>query len=283
MTSVYVGGGVTFDGTEDLTASLRPVRGPRQGDRPLHHPGVRADRPGPRPAVPGLRQHVNNGRLADRSPARATAPVSAASSRGARSRTRTPARHASLSRVACKDLNDAGERLHGRRTRPRSQPSSSPAAPTRVPANLTEDISNSRYAIDSLDTAAYDAATRQAYPGDVSRTKPNRADGYTYMKAPRWNGLACEVGPMARIVRRRLLPGQRALCATSLGAYYTAYVKTVEAATPVSIPRWSAPTSPSRSSRPAWRPFATRPLPPPRAADHDGLHVRHDRGQPGCS
>jgi Ni,Fe-hydrogenase I large subunit len=92
-----------------------------------------------------------------------------------------------------------------------------------VPTNLTEDISNSRYAIDSLDTAAYTGTA--AYPGNVSRTKPNRATGYTYMKAPRFGGLACEVGPMARMFVQGFFQNGVAL-ATSLGAYYTAYVKT---------------------------------------------------------
>ncbi len=93
-----------------------------------------------------------------------------------------------------------------------------------VPANLTEDISNSRYAIDSLDSGAYGAGT-SAYPGAVSRTKPNRAVGYTYMKAPRWAGQACEVGPMARMFVAGFFQDNVPL-ATSLGAYYTAYVKT---------------------------------------------------------
>jgi len=97
-----------------------------------------------------------------------------------------------------------------------------------VPANLTEDINNSRYAVDSLDTGAYTAGA--AYPGNVSRTKPNRASGYTYMKAPRWAGLACEVGPMARMFVAGFFQDNVAL-ATSLGAYYTAYVKTVGANT----------------------------------------------------
>ena len=87
---------------------------------------------------------------------------------------------------------------------------------------------------------------------------------------------------MARMVVAGFFQDDVAL-ATSLGAYYTAYVKTRRRRHWVSIPRWSTRTSPLRSSRPVWRPFATRPLPRPLAADHDGLHVRHDRGQPGCA
>ena len=65
----------------------------------------------------------------------------------------------------------------------------------------------------------------RAYPGDVSRTQPKRSNGYSYIKAPRWNGKSCEVGPMARMyvnglfVEGRRLPRPRSPC-------YTAYVKT---------------------------------------------------------
>lgn len=71
-----------------------------------------------------------------------------------------------------------------------------PTSPNAVPNNLKEDITYSRYA-DSL--GEYDA-NNQAYPGAVSRTEPNRANGYTYAKAPRWNGQPMEVGPFARLV-----------------------------------------------------------------------------------
>ena len=69
-----------------------------------------------------------------------------------------------------------------------------------VPANLLEDIQNSRYSVAAADTAVYGAPGNSAYPGAVARTKPNRASGYSYMKAPRWNGASCEVGPFARMV-----------------------------------------------------------------------------------
>ncbi|HET6351429.1 MAG TPA: nickel-dependent hydrogenase large subunit [Coriobacteriia bacterium] len=73
-----------------------------------------------------------------------------------------------------------------------------------VPTNLTEDISNSRY-VPYVDDAAVYATTASrpfagaeaTYPGDITRTKPARDDGYSYMKAPRWAGKPCEVGPMA--------------------------------------------------------------------------------------
>ena len=73
-------------------------------------------------------------------------------------------------------------------------------AATGVQAQLKENIANSRYGVATADEAAYGGATGvTAYPGAVSRTKPVRENGYTYMKAPRWNNLACEVGPMARM------------------------------------------------------------------------------------
>ena len=130
MTSVYIGGGVTFDGTENVTRSRQQphddVREPHQGGRPLRHPGVRADRPGSQPAVPGLRQHEQRARDRYR--------------QGLRRRSRplpglgrlpgpaTPAR--SVSRAACKDLSDASQQTSRSSTRPRSPASSSRVAPT---------------------------------------------------------------------------------------------------------------------------------------------------------
>jgi Ni,Fe-hydrogenase I large subunit len=104
---------------------------------------------------------------------------------------------------------------------------SAAATATCVPTNLREDISHSRYAVASADNAAYGGASGwTAYPGAVSRTKPARASGYTYMKAPRWNGLPCEVGPMARcFVSGKFVDGS-SLASTLLGAY-TQYLKTV--------------------------------------------------------
>jgi hydrogenase large subunit len=95
-----------------------------------------------------------------------------------------------------------------------------------VPTNLKEDITNSRYA-DSL--GEYDA-NNQAYPGEVSRTEPNRATGYTYSKAPRWDGNACEVGPFARLVVGGMYPLNGGTLAGTVPGY-TAYVKTVNAVT----------------------------------------------------
>ncbi len=79
-----------------------------------------------------------------------------------------------------------------------------PASANSVPANLTEDIANSRYSIYAGDADFYTGTA--AYPGDVSRTEPNRGNGYTYMKAPRWGGDAMEVGPFARLVVAGIYP-----------------------------------------------------------------------------
>ena len=109
----------------------------------------------------------------------------------------------------------------------------SSSATRSVPKMLTEDIANSRYEVAAdFDSAAYSPSAHPhtsataAYPGDVARTKPKRANGYTYMKAPRWGGLSAEVGPMARLFVSGLFQDNVAL-ATSLGAYYMAYTKQV--------------------------------------------------------
>jgi len=83
-----------------------------------------------------------------------------------------------------------------------------------VPNNLTEDIVYSRYEVATADTAVYATGVRPyssataAYPGDVARTKPSRAKAgsYTYMKAPRWHGKPCEVGPLARMAVTGVVP-----------------------------------------------------------------------------
>jgi hydrogenase large subunit len=72
------------------------------------------------------------------------------------------------------------------------------AAKAAVEANLKEFISRSRYA----NTHGYSAGVDSAYPGNVDMTEPSRDDDtkYSWMKAPRWNGLPMEVGPLARMV-----------------------------------------------------------------------------------
>ncbi|MDR3685783.1 MAG: nickel-dependent hydrogenase large subunit [Coriobacteriia bacterium] len=103
------------------------------------------------------------------------------------------------------------------------------ATATCVPTNLREEITYSRYQVASGDVAAYGGASgTSAYPGAVSRTSPKRskATAYTYMKAPRWNGLPCEVGPMARMfVSSKFVNGTP--LRTSLGAAYTVYAKAI--------------------------------------------------------
>jgi Ni,Fe-hydrogenase I large subunit len=67
-----------------------------------------------------------------------------------------------------------------------------------VETNLKEFITRSRYA----NTHGYSAGVDSAYPGDVTMTEPSRdtASKYSWLKAPRWNGYAMEVGPLARMV-----------------------------------------------------------------------------------
>lgn len=75
-------------------------------------------------------------------------------------------------------------------------------AKAAVEANLEEFISRSRYA----NTYGYSTGVDHAYPGNVTRTEPKRDDAskYSWMKAPRWGGLAMEVGPLARMVVNNL-------------------------------------------------------------------------------
>lgn len=96
----------------------------------------------------------------------------------------------------------------------------------RVPLNLREDITYSRYD-DPLNE--YDS-NKQAYPGAVTRTVPKRSNGYSYAKAPRWGGQPMEVGPLARLVIAGMYPiNGSALAGTVPG--YTEYVKTAGSTT----------------------------------------------------
>jgi Ni,Fe-hydrogenase I large subunit len=87
-----------------------------------------------------------------------------------------------------------------------------------VPTNLKEDIVSSRYG----DTAG-EYTSNQAYPGAVTRTEPERdkAGAYTYMKAPRWAGNNCEVGPYADMVVNGLYPLSGGLWAGALSGLVT--------------------------------------------------------------
>ncbi len=84
-----------------------------------------------------------------------------------------------------------------------------------VPDNLTEDITYSRY--DNSVQGNVDVE----YPGAVTRTMPDRAKAgaYTYMRAPRWDGNAMEVGPFARLVVAGYYPVNGDLLATTVPGY----------------------------------------------------------------
>lgn len=76
-----------------------------------------------------------------------------------------------------------------------------------VKSHLVEDISHSRYA----SGYGYSSVDVPAYPGDVTRTEPHRANGYSWLKAPRWkadgtNLFPMEVGPLARLAVNDLYP-----------------------------------------------------------------------------
>jgi len=68
----------------------------------------------------------------------------------------------------------------------------------RVQNGLREYITYSRY---KDDLGNFDEDENWAYPGDVTRTEVDRdkETAYTYLKAPRFEGNAFEVGPMARL------------------------------------------------------------------------------------
>lgn len=91
---------------------------------------------------------------------------------------------------------------------------------TAVPTNLKEDITHSRY-VKGVDSAVYTG--NAAYPGDVSRTQPARDNGYTYMKAPRWAGFPCEVGPFARLVVAGYYPVDGDYLANVVPGYASVY------------------------------------------------------------
>ena len=87
----------------------------------------------------------------------------------------------------------------------------------RVKDGLREYITYSRY---KDDLGNFDE-NNAAYPGDVTRTEVDRdgnPDGYSYMKAPRFDGQAREVGPMARLyVNGFIADGQNLLTTVQAG------------------------------------------------------------------
>lgn len=120
-----------------------------------------------------------------------------------------------------------------------------------VAANLTESIAHSWYDVSALDTDAYDE-DEAAYPLDVQRTMPLRekADAYSFMKAPRWGGTAVEVGPEARMYVNGHFVKDAYLAATVPG--YALYAKT---AIEISAPVASLSPAPSPELAAALAPF----------------------------
>lgn len=105
----------------------------------------------------------------------------------------------------------------------------------RVESGLKEYITWSRYK-DDLHNFGDDNG---AYPGAVTRTEVDRTaeNAYTYLKAPRFDGLAREVGPMARMFVNGWFENGQPLATTmataGLGglAGYDAYVHTAHGQT----------------------------------------------------
>ncbi|MFA5843824.1 MAG: nickel-dependent hydrogenase large subunit [Coriobacteriia bacterium] len=99
------------------------------------------------------------------------------------------------------------------------------AAKVTMAASLREHIKHSRYADFNNEFGGSDAGN--AYPGNVSRTKPKRGVAttkYSWLKAPRWNGNPMEVGPLARLVVNGWYPVTNVTLA-SIVPGYTSYVK----------------------------------------------------------
>jgi hydrogenase large subunit len=78
-----------------------------------------------------------------------------------------------------------------------TDPGSLAYAKHQVETKLKEIITCSRYA----NAHGYEGSD-SAYPGDVTMTEPERDTDakYSWLKAPRWDGYAMEVGPLARMV-----------------------------------------------------------------------------------
>lgn len=75
-----------------------------------------------------------------------------------------------------------------------------------IATELVEHTYHSRYA--QLTGYGYEATSGTSTPFTASRTVPDRekATAYSYLKAPRYKGKPCEVGPLARLVVMDLYP-----------------------------------------------------------------------------
>jgi len=67
-----------------------------------------------------------------------------------------------------------------------------------VQQHLKESIASSRVA--NYNDEFGDVTELEAYPGEVTRTQPDRESGYSYSKAPRFAEKPREVGPLARMI-----------------------------------------------------------------------------------
>ncbi|MDO9107681.1 MAG: nickel-dependent hydrogenase large subunit, partial [Coriobacteriia bacterium] len=97
-----------------------------------------------------------------------------------------------------------------------------------VEANMRESVYSSYYAsmVGGIAEAGFTGTNSE--PLKVVRTVPDRnaTDGYSWLKSPRWNDNAMEVGPLARLAVAGLYPvGGTTIASGALGAYYMLYVK----------------------------------------------------------
>jgi len=213
MTSCFIGGGVTFDGTEDLTKRIQKYSAlmAEVGKFVLQEyiPIVLAFK-----FLYPDNDNVNNGStLSGSLPRLALAAASEGSCLGAVSP--VPTLQGTL---AIKGGVYDGGVVFTAANKAKSVRSSLVRAPTRSRRTSRRDIESSRYSIASQDTTAYGVnglgtagALTAAYPGAVSRTKPHRnaTNGYTYMKAPRWGGKSMGSWPAGSYGGQRHLQDRR--------------------------------------------------------------------------
>ena len=216
MTSCYVGGGVTNDGTENLTARCTSSR------RIIREVGLFiVNEYVPIALAPGHLYRTSTATPDDRGGAitgstmkpgnRGFGAGSAASSHGARSpiwtpATRSPFRVATRASTAAERNFTVAEQGRGRLEVPAGRRSATGAYAGKKVSVAATCARTSR----TLATTRPPATrTRNVGVSGCHRphqAEPRQGDAYTYMKAPRWAGKPCEVGPFARLAVAGIYP-----------------------------------------------------------------------------
>ncbi len=115
-------------------------------------------------------------------------------------------------------------------------PSDSEAPPGLNASAITESTAHSRY-------APGPSASPAASPNDPAM---DRAEAYSWIKAPRWAGVPCEVGPLARAVLSGRDPGSRGVMARHRARQGEASLLAA------SVAAWIAQLQPSRTALPSF-------------------------------